>query len=70
MQNLGEMLVSVAGIATLGFGALRVSNGAMTTGALIGTMALVGAFFRHFSQHIFRCRELNKPCKRSSKLTV
>ncbi len=41
MQNLGEMLVSIAGIATLGFGALSVSSGAMTTGALIGTMALV-----------------------------
>jgi ATP-binding cassette subfamily C protein LapB len=41
VQNLGEMLVSIAGIATLGFGALRVTNGSMTAGALIGTMALV-----------------------------
>jgi ABC-type bacteriocin/lantibiotic exporter with double-glycine peptidase domain len=41
VQNLGEMLVSIAGIATLGFGALRVTNGTMTSGALIGTMALV-----------------------------
>ncbi|MGC2809322.1 MAG: ATP-binding cassette domain-containing protein [Bradyrhizobium sp.] len=40
-QNLGEMLVSVAGIATLGLGALQVSNGSMTSGALIGTMALI-----------------------------
>jgi ATP-binding cassette subfamily C protein LapB len=41
VHNLGELLVSVAGIATLGFGALRVTNGAMTSGALIGSMALV-----------------------------
>jgi len=41
MQNLGEMLVSIAGVATLGFGALQVINGSMTAGALIGTMALV-----------------------------
>jgi ATP-binding cassette, subfamily C, bacterial LapB len=41
VQNLGELLVSVAGIATLGFGALRVTSGAMTSGALIGSMALV-----------------------------
>lgn len=41
MQNLGEVLVSVAGIATLAFGALRVTSGTMTSGALIGTMALV-----------------------------
>jgi ABC-type bacteriocin/lantibiotic exporter with double-glycine peptidase domain len=40
-QNLGEMLVSVAGIATLGLGALKVSNGSMTSGALIGSMALI-----------------------------
>jgi ATP-binding cassette, subfamily C, bacterial LapB len=40
-QNLGEMLVSVAGIATLGFGALQVISGSMTSGALIGTMALI-----------------------------
>jgi ATP-binding cassette, subfamily C, bacterial LapB len=40
-QNLGEMLVSVAGIATLGLGALQVSSGSMTSGALIGTMALI-----------------------------
>ena len=40
-QNLGEMLVSVAGIATLGLGALQVINGSMTSGALIGTMALI-----------------------------
>ncbi len=40
-QYLGEMLVSVAGIATLGLGALHVSNGSMTSGALIGTMALI-----------------------------
>jgi len=41
VQNLGEMLVSLAGIVTLGLGALRVSDGLMTSGALIGTMALV-----------------------------
>ncbi len=41
VQNLGEILVSIAGIATLGLGALQVINGAMTSGALIGTMALV-----------------------------
>jgi ATP-binding cassette subfamily C protein LapB len=41
IQNLGEMLVSIAGIATLGLGALSVSKGSMTPGALIGTMALV-----------------------------
>jgi ABC-type bacteriocin/lantibiotic exporter with double-glycine peptidase domain len=40
-QNLGEMLVSVAGIATLGLGALQVNSGSMTSGALIGTMALI-----------------------------
>src|SRR5450755_1571868 len=40
-QTRGEMLVSVAGIATLGLGALKVSNGSMTSGALIGTMALI-----------------------------
>jgi ATP-binding cassette subfamily C protein LapB len=40
-QYFGEMLVSVAGIATLGLGALHVSNGSMTSGALIGTMALI-----------------------------
>jgi ABC-type bacteriocin/lantibiotic exporter with double-glycine peptidase domain len=40
-QYLGEMLVSLAGIATLGLGALHVSNGSMTAGALIGTMALI-----------------------------
>jgi ATP-binding cassette subfamily C protein LapB len=41
LQNMGEMLVSIAGVATLGFGALSVSKGSMTSGALIGTMALV-----------------------------
>jgi len=41
VQNMGELLVSIAGIATLGLGALSVSKGAMTSGALIGTMALV-----------------------------
>jgi ABC-type bacteriocin/lantibiotic exporter with double-glycine peptidase domain len=40
-QYLGEMLVSVSGIATLGLGALHVSSGSMTSGALIGTMALI-----------------------------
>jgi ATP-binding cassette, subfamily C, bacterial LapB len=40
-QNIGEMLVSTAGVATLGLGALSVSKGSMTSGALIGTMALV-----------------------------
>jgi ABC-type bacteriocin/lantibiotic exporter with double-glycine peptidase domain len=35
------MLVSVAGIATLGLGALQVISGSMTSGALIGTMALI-----------------------------
>jgi ABC-type bacteriocin/lantibiotic exporter with double-glycine peptidase domain len=41
VQNIGELLVSIAGIATLGLGALSVSKGLMTSGALIGTMALV-----------------------------
>src|SRR6202162_5611140 len=41
VQNMGELLVSIAGIATLGLGALSVSRGSMTSGALIGTMALV-----------------------------
>jgi ATP-binding cassette, subfamily C, bacterial LapB len=41
VQNIGEMLVSIAGVATLGLGALSVSKGSMTSGALIGTMALV-----------------------------
>lgn len=41
MQNIGEMLVSLAGIVTLGLGALLVSRGSMTSGVLIGTMALV-----------------------------
>ncbi|MBV9458554.1 MAG: ATP-binding cassette domain-containing protein, partial [Bradyrhizobium sp.] len=40
-QYLGEMLVSVAGIVTLGLGALHVTNGSMSSGALIGTMALI-----------------------------
>jgi ABC-type bacteriocin/lantibiotic exporter with double-glycine peptidase domain len=40
-QYLGELLVSLAGITTLGLGALHVSNGSMTSGALIGTMALI-----------------------------
>jgi len=40
-QYLGETLVSVAGIATLGLGTLQVSAGSMTSGALIGTMALI-----------------------------
>jgi hypothetical protein len=29
VQNLGELLVSIAGIATLGLGALSVSKGSM-----------------------------------------
>jgi ATP-binding cassette, subfamily C, bacterial LapB len=41
VQNMGEVLVSIAGIVTLGLGALSVSKGSMTSGALIGTMALV-----------------------------
>src|ERR1700730_10016050 len=41
VQNMGELLVSVAGIVTLGLGALSVGKGVMTSGALIGTMALV-----------------------------
>jgi ABC-type bacteriocin/lantibiotic exporter with double-glycine peptidase domain len=40
-QYLGEMLVSVAGIATLGLGALHVTTGSMSSGALIGTMAMI-----------------------------
>ena len=40
VQHFGEMLISIAGIATLGFGAMRVINSSMTAGALIGTMAL------------------------------
>ena len=41
IQNIGELLVSIAGVATLGLGALSVTRGSMTSGALIGTMALV-----------------------------
>jgi ATP-binding cassette subfamily C protein LapB len=41
VQNIGELLVSIAGVATLGLGALSVTKGSMTSGALIGTMALV-----------------------------
>ncbi len=41
VQNIGELLVSIAGVATLGLGALSVSKGLMSSGALIGTMALV-----------------------------
>jgi ATP-binding cassette, subfamily C, bacterial LapB len=41
VQNLGRTLVSVAGVATLAFGTLRVTGGSMSSGALIGTMALV-----------------------------
>jgi ATP-binding cassette, subfamily C, bacterial LapB len=41
VQNLGELLVSIGGVATLGLGALSVTRGSMTSGALIGTMALV-----------------------------
>jgi ABC-type bacteriocin/lantibiotic exporter with double-glycine peptidase domain len=41
VQNTGELLVSIAGIVTLGLGALSVSKGSITSGALIGTMALV-----------------------------
>lgn len=40
-QNIGELLVSIAGVAALGLGAMSVSKGSMTSGALIGTMALV-----------------------------
>jgi ATP-binding cassette, subfamily C, bacterial LapB len=40
-QNLGEMLVSLAGVVTLGLGALQVITGSMSSGALIGTMALI-----------------------------
>jgi ABC-type bacteriocin/lantibiotic exporter with double-glycine peptidase domain len=40
-QNLGQTLVSIAGIATLALGTLRVAGGSMTSGALIGVMALV-----------------------------
>lgn len=41
VQHIGELLVSVAGVATLGLGALIITKGSMTSGALIGTMALV-----------------------------
>lgn len=40
-QQVSETLVNVAGVATLGFGAVMVGDGAMSLGALIGTMALV-----------------------------
>ena len=40
-HSVGEILASVAGVATLGFGALGVAGGSMTAGALIGTMTLV-----------------------------
>jgi ATP-binding cassette, subfamily C, bacterial LapB len=41
IQSLAQSLVSLAGICTLGFGALLVMSGAMSAGALIGVMALV-----------------------------
>ena len=41
VQNLGQTLVSIAGIATLALGALRVTGGSMTSGALIGVMAMI-----------------------------
>jgi ATP-binding cassette, subfamily C, bacterial LapB len=41
VQNVGQSLVNIAGISTLGFGTLWVMNGSMTAGALIGVMALV-----------------------------
>jgi ATP-binding cassette subfamily C protein LapB len=41
IQNLAQCLVSLAGVGTLGFGAVLVMSGAMSTGALIGVMALV-----------------------------
>jgi ABC-type bacteriocin/lantibiotic exporter with double-glycine peptidase domain len=41
IQSLAQSLVGLAGICTLGFGALLVMSGGMSTGALIGTMALV-----------------------------
>lgn len=40
-QQVSETLVNVAGVATLGLGAVMVSDGAMSLGALIGAMALV-----------------------------
>lgn len=40
-QNLAQLLVSLSGVATLGLGTLWVMNGTMTSGALVGSMALV-----------------------------
>jgi ABC-type bacteriocin/lantibiotic exporter with double-glycine peptidase domain len=41
VQHLTQMLIMVAGVATLGVGAIRVMDDQMTMGALIAVMALV-----------------------------
>jgi ATP-binding cassette subfamily C protein/ATP-binding cassette subfamily C protein LapB len=41
MQTLGQILMFGAGIATIAIGTVRVSEGTMTVGALIATMAMV-----------------------------
>ncbi|MDJ0948892.1 MAG: peptidase domain-containing ABC transporter [Alphaproteobacteria bacterium] len=40
IQTTGHILMLCAGVAMLGFGALRVLDGAMTVGALVASMAL------------------------------
>ena len=41
MQSLAQAIMMGAGVATVGFGVLRILNGDMTVGALIACMALV-----------------------------
>jgi ATP-binding cassette, subfamily C, bacterial LapB len=40
-QNTAQTLMTIAGVATLGFGVIRTMDGNMTLGALIATMILV-----------------------------
>ncbi|PHZ85985.1 peptidase domain-containing ABC transporter [Paremcibacter congregatus] len=41
MQSLAQAIMMAAGVATVGFGVLRILNGDMSVGALIACMALV-----------------------------
>jgi ATP-binding cassette subfamily C protein LapB len=41
IRGLAQSLVTIAGVCTLGFGALSIMSGTISTGALIGVMALV-----------------------------
>jgi len=41
MQSMAQAIMMAAGVATVGFGVLRILNGDMTIGALIACMALV-----------------------------